>query len=239
MQRTIVGFDRRLDLEWLDAAAALMAEGNTEAEVRGRMRQILAVSQGPKALTNTLTVLGRLWWRAPEKLAPMQARALALLPHVEPSERIAVHWSLCLAVYPFFLDTARFAGRLLSLQGEVKMQQLEMRVAELWGARATIPRAVQRITRSMVQWGLLRDSGQVGVFTPAPQIHIKGDLGALLVEGLLRGQPTGGLTREQLYGHPAFFPFEMDVRPYDLRQRAEFQVLRQGVDVEMVTLRQV
>lgn len=238
MQRSLIGFDRRLDKEWLDAVAALMAEGKTEPEVRERLMQFLAPAQAGEALSKTLTVLGRLWWRAPQTLAPMQRRALVLLPQVGPSERIAIHWALCLAVYPLFLDTARFVGRLLSLQGEVKMKQLEVRVAELWGDRATIPRAVQRITRSMVQWGVLRDAGQVGVFRATPQISLKGDLCALLVEGLLRGQAEGGLTREQLYGHPTFFPFEMDVRPYDFKERPEFEVLRQGVDVEMVMLRQ-
>lgn len=236
-QRTMIGFDRRLDEEWLDAAAALMMEGKSEAEVRERLKRLLGPGQGTEAVQKTLRVLGRLWWRAPQALAPMQSRALALLPDVRPSERVAIHWALCLAVYPFFLDTARLTGRLLSLQGEVKLHQLEVRMAELWGDRETIPRAVQRITRSIVQWGGLRDTERPGVYGPTPKVTVQGDLAALLVEGLLRGQSEGSLTREQLYGHPAFFPFAMEVRPRDLRQRPEFEVLRQGVDMEYVSMK--
>lgn len=236
-ERKMIGFDRRLHKEWLDAAAALMAEGKSSTEVRERLKQLLGPDQGKEAVQKTLIVLGRLWWTAPKDLAPAQARSLSLLPEVGPEERIAIYWALCMAVYPFFLDTARLTGRLLRLQGEVKLQQLEIRMAELWGDRETIPRAVQRVTRSMVQWDVLQDTERAGVYRPAPPVCVKGDLGALLVEGLLRGQPDGGLTGQQLDGHPALFPFEVAVRPYDLRQRQEFEVIRQGVDMEFITLR--
>jgi hypothetical protein len=68
---------------------------------------------------------------------------------------------------------------------------------------------------------------------------VQGDLAALLVEGLLRGRGGESLTREQTYGHPSFFPFDMAVSTYDLRQRPQFEVTRQGIDMEMVMLRQV
>lgn len=236
-ERKIIGFDRRLHKEWLDAAAALIAEGKSTSELRERLKEILEPYQGPEAMQKTLTVIGRLWWRAPQALAPMQSRALALLPVVGPSERTAIYWALCLAVYPFFADTARLTGRLLSLQGEVKLQQLEVRIAELWGDRGTIPRATQRIVRSMVQWGVLADTQQTGVYYPAPPIPVSGDLGVLLIEGLLRSRQDGGLTSEQVLAHPALFPFELNVRTYELRQRGEFEVFRQGVDMDFVRLK--
>ncbi|HYF91543.1 MAG TPA: hypothetical protein VD969_04775 [Symbiobacteriaceae bacterium] len=237
IERKMIGFDRRLNKEWLDAAAALVAEGRPVSEVRERLKQLLSPEQGPEAVEKTLIVLGRLWWRAPQDLVPMQTRALTLLPTVEPKERIAIYWALCMAIYPLFLDTARLTGRLLGLQGEAKLQQLGVRVADLWGDRETIPRAVQRITRSMVQWGVLCDTEQAGVYRQASPIAVKGDLGALLVEGLLLGHTDGGLTREQVDGHPALFPFELGVRPYELRQRSEFEVFRQGVDMEFIRLK--
>lgn len=238
IERNLIGFDRRLDREWLDAAASLTMVGLSGSEVRGQLQKLLETSQGTKAAQNTLTVIGRLWWLAPQKLAPMQSRALKLLQSATPGERIAIHWSLCLAVYPLFLDTARLTGRLLSLQGEVKLQQVEVRVKELWGDRGAIPRAVQRIVRSMVQWGVLRDTDRHGIYQPVPPIRVDENVGALLIEGLLRGQKDGSLLGQQLHCHPALFPFEVSVRPYDLRRRPEFEVLRQGVDVEYVMLRE-
>lgn len=86
-------------------------------------------------------------------------------------------------------------------------------------------------------WSRLRDTERPGVYGPTPKVTVQRDLAALLVEGLLRGQSEGSLTREQLYGHPAFFPFAMEVRPRDLSQRPEFEVLRQGVDMECVSKR--
>lgn len=238
IERNLIGFDRRLDKEWLDTAASLTMAGLSGSEVRQQLQKLLETSQGVKAAQNTLTVIGRLWWLAPPELAPMQARALKLLQDATPDERVAIYWSLCLAVYPLFLDTAWLTGRLLSLQGEVRLQQVELRVKELWGERGAIPRAVQRIVRSMVQWGVLLDTNRHGVYQPAPSIGVNEDLAALLIEGLLRGQKDGSLLGQQLHFHPALFPFEVAIRPYDLRRRPQFEVLRQGVDVEYVTLRE-
>jgi len=88
MKRGLIGIDRRLDIEWLDAAAALIAQGKAVAEIRERLTQLLAPNQGREATEKTLIVIGRLWWRAPGGLGPMQARALELLPVVE------IDWSL-------------------------------------------------------------------------------------------------------------------------------------------------
>jgi len=65
MKRGLIGIDRRLDIEWLDAAAALIAQGKAVAEIRERLTQLLAPNQGREATEKTLIVIGRLWWRAP------------------------------------------------------------------------------------------------------------------------------------------------------------------------------
>jgi len=120
----------------------------------------------------------------------------------------------------------------------MKLQQLDLRVGELWGDRPTVPRAVQRIVRSMVQWGVLSDTNRRGVYRASPRRPVEGNLAALLLEGLLHSQgKDGGLTSEQLLGHPALFPFEMNVRPYELMPRPEFTVFRQGVDTDVVMLK--
>ena len=76
IERNFIGFDRRLDKEWLDAAASLAMAGLSGSEVRQELRKLLETSQGAKAAQNTLTVIGRLWWLAPPELAPMQARGV-------------------------------------------------------------------------------------------------------------------------------------------------------------------
>jgi hypothetical protein len=129
--RNLIGFDRRLDKEWLDAAAAIMA-GQAPAGVRDPLKQLLKPGHGPEGVAKTLAAIGRLWWRAPQAMAPMQERALTLIPEVNPTERMAIHWALCLAVYPFFLDTARLTGRLLGLQDEVKWYQVITGIWKRW-----------------------------------------------------------------------------------------------------------
>ena len=75
--------------------------------------------------------------------------------------------STCLATYPFFRDVAETLGRLLNLQGSVALSQVTRRVAESWGERSTVIRATQRVVRSMVEWGMLEESGERGMFSAA------------------------------------------------------------------------
>ena len=45
------------------------------------------------------------------------------------------------------------------VQGEVAQSQVLRRVTESWGERSTLHRAVQRMSRNWVEWGVLSETG--------------------------------------------------------------------------------
>jgi hypothetical protein len=69
--------------------------------------------------------------------------------------------------YPFFAEVAAHVGKLLALNGDANLSQIVRRMTETWGDRSTLLRAVQRVLRSMVQWGALREGTEKGVFIQA------------------------------------------------------------------------
>ena len=238
--RTSIGFDRKVDLAWLDAVASRVAAGATEEEVRSYLWRLLdeAVS-GRKARQNTVTVLAHIWSQVPVDARGLRDRAVRLLPEVAPAHRVALHWALALATYPFFADVATTVGRLLALQGNVTLAQVTRRLVELWGERSTMVRAAQRVVRSMVQWGILKDTAERGVYERAgPPMEAGGQLALILLEALLLGVSSDGMPLDQALRHPALFPFRLDLAAHDLRRAARFRVHRQGLDMDVVGLAQ-
>lgn len=242
MERRNIGIDRRVDLEWLDAVAAQVASGVEEPAIRDAIFKLLdgVVTGGSKrgtACHKTMSVLSRTWVNVSSDTRSLRDRAASLLPHLTKTQRLSLHWALLTATYPFFADVATNTGRLLALQGNLNLAQLTRRMREEWGDRSTMTRAVQRVIRSMVQWGVLADSDQRGVYSGAKEpILVSANLGELLLEALLIRHGGESLPVDQALRHPCFFPFSVDLRAYQLRRSTRFDVHRQGLDVDVVTL---
>ena len=156
---SIIGFDRKIHLSWLDATAEWTAQGLTAAEVRTQLERLLegqVAGDGPhNARGKTITVLLHIWVAVPDALVPFRDEGLVLLRGRSGRDRLPVHWGMCLATYPFFREVAATTGRLLALQGTAALSQIVRRMTESWGERSTLTRAVQRVVRSFVEWGIL------------------------------------------------------------------------------------
>ena len=238
--RTLVGFDRKIETAWLDATASRVASGATAEEIRAYLWRLLdtAVS-GRRARQHTVTVLTHIWSQVPEEARALRNRMLRLLPEVTPKYRVALHWAMALATYPFFADVATTIGRLLALQGNVSLAQVRRRLVERWGQRSTIVRAAQRIVRSMVQWGILKDTAERGVYEPVePRLEATGPLARALLEGLLLGMPSEAMPLDHALRHPALFPFRLDLAIHELRKTTRLRLHRQGLDMDIVSLAQ-
>jgi hypothetical protein len=242
MDRSIIGFDRRLELSWLDEAAAAAARNDTPAMARSTLKTVLEGTVGADELAsaraNTVGVLMRLWVRVQPQRREHRNRGINLLSRLPPHQHVWVHWGTALAAYPFFYDVASLIGKQLHLQESVSLAVLTRRMAELWGDRSTMKRALQRVVRSMVSWGVLRETSERGTFigpvsrsTPPPEVA------AWLLEAVLRGSGVGSLSLNGANGQTCLFPFQVELSPRDLREQPGVELHREGVDREVLTLR--
>jgi len=241
-KRQGIGIDRRLDIEWLDAVAGKVAAGAPEADIRHFLFRLLdgVVAGGNRCGTaryKTVVVLSRTWVNVDPSLRNLRDRSAKLLPTLGGEQRIALHWAMLTAAYPFFRDVTENTGRLLAIQGDLALAQLTRRMREEWGDRSTMTRAVQRVVRSMVQWGVLIDSDTRGIYKRSTKdIVVQPPVGELLLEALLLRSEGRSLLVEQALRHPCFFPFHMALQAQRLRESGRFDVHRQGLDVDIVTL---
>ena len=243
MEHRLVGFDRKIRLSWLDATADWAAQGLSAAAIRKRLDRLLddqvAGKDWHSARGKTITVLMHVWVLVPDTLVPLRDDGLLLLRDRGEDSRLPLHWGMCLAGYPFFRDVASTTGRLLSLQGTAALSQIVRRVTESWGTRSTVTRAVQRIVRSFVAWGVVVETIDRGIIAPAPKIAVHdAAIGAWLLEagiadGVRRAYPLHGLA-----GSSSFFPFDLRLAARDLVLRPRLEVHHQALDGAVVSWRQ-
>lgn len=238
-----IRLDRILDIEWLDAIATLVAENADEPHIRSSLTEMLSgtLSGGGKhgtASYKTARVLFKSWASVPRELEGFRDRASKVFRRLDANERLALHWAMLLANYPFFGDVARHTGRLLAIQGNCSGAQITRRMQETWGDRSTVTRATQRLMRSIVQWGVLRDTDLRGVYVQASeQVAVPEKLATLLLEALLRYERKP-LPIHQLNRQPTVFPFSLQLGAHQIQESQHFELFHQGMDAEMVALAQ-
>ena len=137
-QRHLIGFDRRLDLDWLDYVAALTAEGNEPDDVRRCLFSFLdgklaGSNRTDSACGKAVRLLSRIWVNVDPQVVGLRDQALEQLSSASAPERLALHWALCLGSFRFFGDIATHVGRLTALQGSLSSSQVLRRLYEQWG----------------------------------------------------------------------------------------------------------
>lgn len=241
-KRRTIGFDRKIQLGWLDSTADWAAQGLSVSDIRARLEQLLegqvAGSGYRGAREKTMTVLMHVWVQVPNTLAPLRDDGLALLRDRAGRDRLPLHWGMCMATYPFFRDAAATTGRLLSLQGTVALSQVVRRMTESWGERSTSIRAAQRLVRSFVEWGVLKETAERGIFAPAPKVTVAHDngLGPWLLEAGISNCERQARPFRNLVGAASFFPLDLKMSPSDVRSSQRLEVYRQGLDEDIVVL---
>jgi len=241
-RRKIIGFDRRLALDWLETSASRVAAGDSLEELRAGMWQYLEGKvSGDKYNSDrgkTMTVLTRIWGKVPAAVEPLKTRAVAAFQTSKARDHLALHWAMAIASYPVFSDVAATAGRLLTLQDSFSLAQLTNRMVAQWSERPVLVKSTQRIIRSLVEWGALADTEARGVYGRAPKsLPVSKEIALLLCEALLLDNEHHSLPANQLLDHPALFPFTHSLSLADLREEPVFDVHRQGVDGDMVELK--
>jgi hypothetical protein len=140
--------------------------------------------------------------------------------------------------YPFFRDVAETVGRLLALQDDFTTAQVQARMMTAWGDRTTTKEAVQKLTTSLLDWGVLRSTKQ-GHFLLADKLTSGvSDLQLWLLEALLRASTADEIEAHQLLRLPESFPFKFTASLGDMRRSDRFNIHRQGLDMDMVAVRE-
>ncbi|MDA8218371.1 MAG: hypothetical protein M0Z94_12210 [Dehalococcoidales bacterium] len=240
-----IGFSQRVRLEWLEQTANLVLAGNDKAAVSEALQELLKdkVSVGGQAERGNrekiITILMKVWLTAPAELESLRVGGFELLKQIPQRDHLAVHWGMVTAVYPFWSGVATQVGRLLRLQGSAAAAHVQRRVREQYGERETVSRAARRVLRSYLDWGVLQESGEMGVYIAGPSLAVDDPrLIAWLVEASLHARANCSAPLKDLLDSPSLFP----LRPKPMQAEiflavsSKIEVHRHGLDDNLVML---
>jgi hypothetical protein len=228
-----IGFDRLLELDWLDLVASRFAETHDAKTAFYDARAVVGASVGGgashhNATGKTLTVLARVWLKVPPEAMDLRDAAAAVLATLGPVDRAAIHWGMCELAYPFYLDAAGIVGRAVRLQDEVKLAAVRARLTERWGARGTMPPASQRLLQMWARWGVLGSTEETGCYRSVPPGPVGAVSARLLAEIRVLAEPNGAIDLDDLQRAPDLFPFMLpELRPL-LARSDVLQLNREG-----------
>jgi hypothetical protein len=241
-----IGLDRLVRLMWLEQTSSLVLAGNTAETIRSILRDDLRGSFKPAdikvrgSLDKTITILQKVWIKVPSGLEVLHSAGLDLLKRLPRRDRIAVHWGMVMATYPFWAVVASQVGRLLRLQGSATAMHVQRRIREQYGERETVSRRTRYVLRSYVDWGVLSETSTKGVYKAGSSLTVKDSrLIAWMVEASLHTRTNGCAPPGDLFDSPGFFPFHL--KPISalsiLAASANLDMLCHGLNNDLVMLK--
>jgi hypothetical protein len=239
--RRIVGISQKTKRAWLDAVLDRLVQTTDEAQLRTFLDKHLNEElPGKESRAKSSGIILRIWSSIPPERVALRDRAMAMLPRISGQERIWLHWGMTAMAYPFFRDTAEVIGRLLALQDDFTTVQVQGRLLTTWGDRATTKEAAGKLINTLVDWEVLRSTKTKGHFLLARKMTASiPDLQLWLLEALLGASAADEIEAQQLLRLPESFPFTLSVGIAELRKQEGFDIHRQGLDMDMVSVRTV
>lgn len=241
-----IGFSQRVRLEWLENTANLVLAGNDKSAINEALQELLKdkVSIGGEAVRGNrekiITILMKVWVNVPHELEALRVDGLKLLKLVPRTERMAVHWGMVMAVYPFWAAVASHVGRFLKLQGSATAAHIQRRIREQYGERETVSRAARRVLRCFIDWGVLNEKGAKGVYSQGLPVSIDdSQIITWLIEASLHTRSNGCAPLKDLIESTGLFPFRIKHIAVEslLTTSPRLDLLRHGLDDELVMLR--
>ena len=136
---------------------------------------------------------------------------------------------------------ATYTGRLLGLQGSASAGHVQRRIREQYGEREAAARAARRVLRSFIDWEVLNESSNKGVYVGGRQYTIEDpQVIAWMAEASLHARANQSAALRELLGSPSIFPFTLaHVSAEQMTSLSpRLNILRHGMDESLLMLRE-
>lgn len=226
-------FDRFIQYPWAEQALELAVQGEDPFQLRN---WLIKQGLGAESARRTANILIRMWFPKEEKFHFQKQEALKLFGKIDKVGHLALHWGMCLSIFPTFRETAQVIGRLFRLQGEFRKIEVISRLLERYGNQATIKRAVERTIQTLVDWDIVVQDD--GIYRGRkPKEICDSSLSAWLYLCLLSAIPDRYVPTTDLIRSLELFPFEIEHPQLAISNHLYFAFHHDASDQEIVGLR--
>lgn len=241
MEKKWIGFDRKFELEWLDFFMGKILEDKTEKEIRKEMEQYLsAYLKGKEAISKTITVMMRIIFSHDGRKQELINLAKELIKEITSEERVWLYWGLLILTYPFVRDIAEVTGRLLDLQGSATTLDIKTRIVKEWGDRETVRRMVQMVTKTMENFGFIKDVSKSNTmvfeiaFSKRKTENLK--LSTWFTEVIIMAEKVEMISFDEIKRKYFIFPFDLQIFITDIYKSDRLLAQREG-DIVLVGIK--
>lgn len=222
-------------MDWCGLALEAATERKTAEDVKDQIAEVLT---GLESRRKTFDILKRLWLQPLPEYADFAKRGVELFRKKGPSLVSPLNWGCAMVTYPFFGKTAEITGRLLALQGDCSIKEVQRRMAEIYGDRDGVARAVSRVLQSQESWGMIErvDKGK-RLVRKAPVTLSDEQVVTWLVEAVIRF--TGkAVAVPNLQSMAVLYPFVLDQSlAYAVSISKNLELRSEGSNAQFVALR--
>lgn len=241
VDRKIIGFDRKIQLEWLDLVADWASQGIPHPKIREELDSVLAdqVLGDAKggARSKTVTVLTRIWLNVPKHLVEFRDKGLGIFRGVSSKERMLLHLGMTMANYRFVFDVLTQIGRLTNLQDEFSTAQIDRRIIEEWGNTQRVSRSVRHVIQSLRLWMILRQTNSRGYYKTGPQVIVKSKkLKKWMLHAFLLSY-CNPASIDTITNHPSLFFMKLELNTRDLAKTKNFEIINHSLGDCSISLR--
>lgn len=235
-RKFLIGFDRYIQLDW----CALTLEAAVGSKMTEDVKdQISTKLTGAESRRKTFDILKRLWLQPIAGCEEFSKIGVELYRKKRAGAVSPLSWGSAIVTYPFFGKTAEITGRLLSIQGDCSIKEVQRRMAEIYGDRDGIARAVSRVLQSQESWGMIErvEKGK-RLVRKAPIILSDDEVVTWLIESVIRF--TGkAVPLANLQSMPVLYPFVLDQSlAYAVSSSKKLELRSEGVGSQLVALRE-
>jgi len=238
MPQYLVGFDRFIALEWANYALELSSHADSDKAKISQLKSWLSLRvPGQDAARKTANVLTRMWLDSNPDTLYFREGAWKLRLDAKKNDLVYFHWGISLLTFPFFYETCTQAGRLFTLQTKLARREVQVRMAEKYSNQGTVPRSVDRVLQSLVDWGILERVSQQELGLK-PHNSSDAILKKWLLECVVFSAPHKRIPLQGFYKMPVLFPFEYngDIGQ-TITQSSKVAIERDGNNTEYIVWR--
>lgn len=206
-----VGFLCALKPEWLDKTVDLVNEGIVPESIREILTNTISSElKSPDNIRKTREMLMKLWVHPfPDaKMNYIRCQALEAIKDGTESRNV-LHWCMLLISFPVFSDVAGMVGKMLNMQESFTLAWLKGKLAEEWGARATLLRSVEKVMQTMRQMGIVFSEN--GIYQVNSSIVDNVTLKRIMVKTILSLKLRAYYEPSELAHVAQMFPFEYSI----------------------------
>lgn len=225
-----IGFDRPIQMEWLDETVRLYSENKNVDEIKDLLNNYLEKDiNGRENRRKTINILMRTWVNVEDEHKAVREEALEIFNETSEKGKLALNWCMLTLAYPIFFDICTVIGNLFELSNEFSSSMIKRRIFEKWGERSTLEYAIGKIISSIRDWGIIEQGDKRGVYKRNNKIDcIDKDIQVLFLKIYLISSQKNCIDYANIEHIPALFPFDIDIRLRDIQKNNQFKINNMG-----------